>query len=274
MIITYKNFDITDYFLDSDIVEISDFDDKITIKDDYDNITEYDNKLYVKLVKDENGKFKNKDLSYYNKLKEIHKNLIFDGNLNEEFPEQLMSCMFIEPNNKVLELGANIGRNTCLIAKLLNDSKNLVTFEPHIETADHLKRNRDANNLQFNIEVSTISKLPLAQCYWDTKPCFQDEPGWTRIKTLSWDEVKKKYNNIEFDTLVLDCEGHIFNIIYEEPDFLNNFKTIIIENDFKCLYHKIFFNNSLKKFNFKNIYRERGPFKICSYNSYEVWRKS
>jgi len=34
------------------------------------------------------------------------------------------------------------------------------------------------------------------------------KPGYKWVNTITLDEVKKKYN-IDFDTLVLDCEGCI-----------------------------------------------------------------
>ena len=49
--------------------------------------------------------------------------------MNEEYPEQVMSVLFFEPDDKVLELGSNIGRNTLVISSLLKDSSNLVTLE-------------------------------------------------------------------------------------------------------------------------------------------------
>lgn len=288
MIIFYDDKNITNLFLNSDIIEIPNNKRKllfggndnnlnnIIITDDYDNTTTYNDKLYIKLMKDENGKFKNDNIDHYYKLLKIHDELIFKKELLfEEFPEQLMGVKFIDPNSCVLEIGANIGRNSCVIGKILNDSSKLLVFEPHYETVNNdLVRNRDNNNLKFRIENGTISNYPLVQHYWNTKRrLYVQEPGWTPINTLTWSEVKQKYNDMNFDTLVLDCEGYIYNIVVDEPDFFNNFKTIIIENDFKNLDHKLFINNSLLKFNFVNVYREPGGFQPCYGCFYETWIK-
>lgn len=85
------------------------------------------------------------------------------GSFNEEGPEQLMATKFILETDSVLELGANIGRNTCIIASLLNDDKRFVTLECCEEYANQLKLNRDANKFNFSIEVSALSRLPLVQ---------------------------------------------------------------------------------------------------------------
>ena len=61
-----------------------------------------------------------------------------------------MEVMYIKSYDIVLELGGNIGRNSCIITSLLNDSKNLVVFESFDTIAQQLKENRDLNNLNFS----------------------------------------------------------------------------------------------------------------------------
>jgi hypothetical protein len=45
-------------------------------------------------------------------------------------------------------------------------------------------------------------------------------------------------------------------IIKENPDFVESFDKIIIENDFNDIEHKKFVDNNFKKYNFKKIYYE------------------
>jgi hypothetical protein len=89
---------------------------------------------------------------------------------------------------------------------------------------------------------------------------------------MSWLQIKNKYKII-FDTLVADCEGALYYILKEEPDFLENFKTIIIENDFYDIEHKQFVDSEFKRFNFKIDYTKSGGFGPCYNNFYEVWIK-
>ena len=211
------------------------------------------------------------------KLNDIHEKLkIKYGSLNEEYPEQEMSVLYIEPDNKVLEIGGNIGRNSCVIASLLNDSKNLLVFESDPINAEKLKENRDINNLNFIIEACAISKSELYQKEWITKNKIEidnnDLQNWQLIKTITWTEIKNKYN-INFDVLVADCEGALYYILKEEPEFLQNFKLIIIENDFNDWDHKQFINNEFIKFNFSNVYTKSGGFGPCYNCFYEVWKK-
>ena len=108
--------------------------------------------------------------SITNKLADLHSKLKLNyGNFSEEYPEQEMAAMYIKPDDIVLELGGNIGRNSCIIASLLNDSKNLVVFESFNNIAQQLKENRDLNNLNFHIEDCAISKCDLYQKGWISK---------------------------------------------------------------------------------------------------------
>jgi FkbM family methyltransferase len=211
------------------------------------------------------------------KLNELHKKLKLKyGNFSEEYPEQEMSVSYIKPDNVVLELGGNIGRNSCIIVSLLNNSNNLVVFESDPDNAVKLKENCDLNNLNFIIEDCAISKTELLQKDWITKSkdLIKDNEleNWKPIKTMSWLQIKNKYK-ITFDTLVADCEGALYYILKDEPKFLENFKTIIIENDFNEIEHKHFVDGEFKRFNFDNVYTKSGGFGPCYNCFFEVWTK-
>jgi hypothetical protein len=78
---------------------------------------------------------------------------------------------------------------------------------------------------------------------------------------------------MEFNTLVADCEGALYYIMKENPDFLQTFNKIIIENDFNDIEHKEFIDNEFKKHNLKRIHHEQGGWGPCSDFFYEVWIK-
>jgi len=219
-------------------------------------------------------------------LADLHRKLKLNyGSFNEEYEEQRMAVMYIKPDDIVLELGGNIGRNSCVIASLLKDSKNLVVFESFDTTANQLQENRDINNLHFHIESCAISKSDLYQTGWDTKPVNEISEAntvelarWTKVNTATWSDIKQKYASLRFDTLVADCEGALYYILRDEPTFLENFTTIIIENDFKNLHHKHYVDEEFKKFNFKRVYVKaidlpQGVFDYVKEFFYEVWEK-
>lgn len=194
------------------------------------------------------------------------------GSFAEEYPEQLMTAMFLHPDAKVLELGGNIGRNSCVIGALLNDSRNLVSVESCEADARLLQENRDINNLHFYIEAAAISKVPLIQFGWLTIPSEIDQPGWTRVKTVTFDEVQRKYG-IVFDTLVADCEGALYYILRDDPNMLNNINTIIIENDFGDIENMLYVHNIFTSYGLRCVYNQAGGMGPCVANFYQVWIK-
>ena len=207
------------------------------------------------------------------KLEVIHSKLrLVHGSLAEEYPEQLMAAMYVQKNAKVLELGGNVGRNSCVIATILKKSKNLVVVESSTESARLLQENRDANGLQFQIEASAISKVALVQNGWKTIPSDIDLPGYTRVNTINFKELKKKYG-IQFDTLVVDCEGALYGILVDEPEMLKNINTIIIENDFDDIAHMEYVQNQFKQNGLKLSYNQAGGFGPCYDYFYQVWKK-
>jgi FkbM family methyltransferase len=207
------------------------------------------------------------------RLQAAHSRLrLIHGSFEDEYPEQLMTAMYLPANAKVLELGANVGRNSCVIASLLNDSKNLVSVESIEEFAKLLQENRDVNGLQFHIEVGAISKIPLIQSWWTTMPSDEDKPGWARVKTITYSELKAKYG-IKFDTLVVDCEGALYYILRDEPNILKKIKLIIIENDFSELNQMLFVQNLFKQNGLQCVYSQAGGWGPCSDQFYQVWKK-
>jgi len=156
------------------------------------------------------------------------------GSFEEEIVEQEMSFLFIDKNDIVLELGGNIGRNSLIIASILDNSENLVVFESDPSSAAILTKNRDFNNFHFQIINSALSQKRLIQNGWGTRPIKEDEiipNGWYYVNTISYSEVLEK-TNIPFNVLVCDCEGCLYHILKDEPSFLDHFDKVLLENDF------------------------------------------
>ena len=84
----------------------------------------------------------------------------------------------------------------------------------------------------------------------------------------------KKYN-IEFDTLVCDCEGALYYILQDFPELMDNIKLIIIENDFPDLEKKWYCDNIFKKHGLELVHSEAGGYieAVCFNFFYQVWKK-
>jgi len=233
------------------------------------SITEYDQYTHIKIQ----DNLIQTHIFIDQKIKDIHSKLnIRYGNLNEELPEQKMVCRYLTGNEKVLEIGGNIGRNSLVISSILNESTNLVTLECDTNIANQLIENRNLNNFKFHVEKSALSNRRLIQKGWDTIPSDTLQEGYSWVDTITLDNLIKKYH-IEFDTLVLDCEGAFYYILMDMPEILNNIKLIIMENDYRDILQKKYVDDILIKNNFYIDYKESGGWGPCFNNFFEVWKK-
>jgi FkbM family methyltransferase len=236
-------------------------------------INEYHQKYIIKIDTNNNSVTTINTYDIIDKLKNIHSNLkIKHGSFNEEFPEQKMAVMYLTGNEKVLEIGGNIGRNSLIIGSILNDSKNLVTLECDKNIANQLNENRILNRLNFRIENAALSKRKLIQRGWDTIPSDILIDGYKWVNIITLNDLKLKYN-IEFDTLVLDCEGAFYYILMDMPEILINIKLIIMENDYHELEKKQYVDQMLINNGFYRDYLEAGGWGPCYNNFFEVWKK-
>jgi len=245
--------------------------DIIIITNEKKYIIEENYSINVNIVTEEVLLFDEKETE--DKLRKIHSQLrIKYGSLMEEVPEQKMVIKYLTGSEKVLEIGGNIGRNSLVISKILNEQSNLVTLESDINISKKLIENRNINNHSFFIEPSALSKRKLIQKDWDTKPSDKLETGYSWVDTINFEKLKKRYN-INFDTLVLDCEGAFYYILQDMPEILDNINKIIMENDYFDISHYNFVQENLKKRDFKLNYRKGGGWGPCSDNFFEVWLK-
>jgi len=210
---------------------------------------------------------------YYHLEQIISKLTLLHGSFDEERPEQLMATHFLRGKEKVLEIGGNIGRNSLVIASLLNNSENLLTLECDPISFEKLIENKNVNNLNFLVENSALSARKLIQKGWDTIPSDILLEGYTSICSITWNQLKEKYP-IDFDTLVLDCEGAFYYILQDFPEILNGINLIIMENDYHEISHKQFINSVLKRNGFNVVYTEGNGWGPCAYYFYEVWKRS
>jgi FkbM family methyltransferase len=237
-------------------------------------LTEYDNFCTIKINIIDNTINIINDIDINNKINQIHSKInIKYGSLNDELPEQKMVVRYLTENNKVLEIGGNIGRNSLVIGSILkNNNNNFVTLESDANIAKQLYENRDLNKLTFHIESSALSKRKLIQKGWDTMVSDKLIDGYKWVNTITLDELNFKYN-IKFDTLILDCEGAFYYILMDIPEILNNINLIIMENDYWDISKKIYIDKILKQNDFYVDYVESGGWGPCYSNFFEVWKK-
>ncbi len=162
----------------------------------------------------------------------------FGPSLQEEQMEQLLCASFIEPEERVLEFGGNIGRCSCVIASILrNPQKQLVVIECNTNLVNKLYFHSLIHGFHFEIEDAALSNKPLffIENGLGSYTHAKKKKGSIPVKTIKYQDFIKKHGN--FTTLVIDCEGAFFPIISEFPAILNGVSKIIIENDFTSRSH-------------------------------------
>ena len=212
------------------------------------------------------------------KVRNLHRYIQLDGgSMQHELPEQCMIAQFLSGNEKVLEIGGNIGRGSMVIASILTNGADHVVLESSENIANILKRNRDRNGFKFHVESATLSARKLIQKGWTTIPSDIVLEGYEPVNILSYSDLKAKYN-IEFDTLVLDCEGAFYYIVNDFPEILQSIRTIIVKNDYQNKAEKLNIDARLIENGFSCAFvREREEAKQSQFslveNFYEVWKK-
>ena len=163
-------------------------------------------------------------------------------------------------------------------------SNNLLVLEGDKLSYKKLLQNKIQNNLYFNIENKALSNIDLYQLGWNTYTIDEakklDEESFSqlqKVESITLDEINKKYN-IDFNTLIIDCEGAFYYIIQSFPNILNNICKIIIENDYPTWERKQFVEDILLKHNFETVetislsdeYHHFHPDKLIRDNFYQV----
>lgn len=208
-------------------------------------------------------------------LSSLHRKIAMEyGKMSDEYPEQLLTISFIQSQNKVLEIGGNIGRNSLILSTILNNTDNLVVLESDINIVPKLKHNLDLNKYYPKVEPRALSSVKLLQKGWDTLPenLVKDKTGWKEVSIISFSELQAKYNII-FDTIVADCEGALYYILQNTPEILDNINMLIVENDYPEINHKNYVDSILIQKRFNRVYYKEGGWGPCYNFFYEVWKK-
>jgi FkbM family methyltransferase len=170
-----------------------------------------------------------------------------------EVVEQEQSKKYIKKNHRVLELGARFGTVSCIINKLLDDPTAHVAVEPDSNVIHALEINRDAHGCKFHIIEGVITSCNMKLRTFDhlNKDCaygnfaFPVPEEYSDVKSYSLDFIQRTYGY--FNCLVADCEGFLEQFLRENPHFLKQVDTVIMEKDGpeRCNYEYV--DNCLKE---------------------------
>ena len=191
---------------------------------------------------------------------------ISGGSFDDELIEQEFCIKYLNPNNNILEIGSNIGRVSIVISHILKSGTGkLVTLETNSQIFKTLIENKKNNNLDFIAINKALSKRDISQIMYGNNWCSyptNDMSNSKRFKHLqnkvehidkiSFEDLKNK-TNVEFDTLVIDCEGAFYFILKDFPEILDDINLIIIENDCVEEYQNTFILDTFKHKGFKVV---------------------
>lgn len=180
--------------------------------------------------------------------------------------EQHHCSSYIPPDAAVLELGGRYGVvSVCINKKLRNPYHHLVV-EPDKHIHPSLYKNREISNSKYRVLEGIISnqKLNLVHNGYNTHTTTSTSGSDTNIRNLTLAQVQEHYQ-IPFNTLVVDCEGCYNSFWKENPHFLEQIHTVILENDFTT--------SSTAKEN-TDALRHYGFQPLTSYFQWSVWKRS
>ncbi len=208
-------------------------------------------------------------------LKDIHEHArLLIGSMKDELPEQELALEFIQPDDRVIELGGNVGRNTIVISCILtNPHEQLVSLECNQDFIQMFEFHKKINGLTFHIENSALSKRPLYIRDWETTSSISsNDHDYKIVNTMSWSDLVQKY--FTPTVLVADCEGALYSIFRDDShNILSDLRCIIMENDYHDLSQYEFIQQELLKHHFickKSVGGGWGP---CASFFYQVWIK-
>lgn len=156
--------------------------------------------------------------------------------VNFEKDEQRLVTEYLPKNGKVLELGARYGTVSCVISTLLDTPENHVAVEPDTRVIEALETNKQNNGGRFHIYNGVVSSQGYELRFIDDRfknaeyGTYTEKSDNPSVPNISLSDLQVQYG-IEFDCLVADCEGFMYDFISENLWFLDKLRVIIYEQD-------------------------------------------
>ena len=171
-----------------------------------------------------------------------------------EYVEQFMSEVYVEENDKVLELGARYGSVSIVTNRKLKNKTDHVVVEPDETVWSSLEQNKNTYNCEFQIVKGVLSETPK---YLKPDGYCTRQTGDSNDKlvpNISLNDI----NHIQFNVLIADCEGALESFFDEYPFMYDQVNKVLMEEDGNCDYKKIKMNlmrrGFIKMFEYGDFY--------------------
>lgn len=185
------------------------------------------------------------------------------NNKQLERMEQTLADKYIKGDSKILELGARYGTVSCVANNKIDDPTQHLVVEPDLTILESLRNNRDSHNSFFHIYDGAISNKDLYLKY-DGYGTMAVENGDDKINSKTLNEILSIYD-IQFNTLIVDCEGCFPNFVRENQEFVKNIRLILLEKDQNMPEDYIYTDKFLIENGFTLVENIQ--------NFYQVWQK-
>jgi hypothetical protein len=166
-----------------------------------------------------------------------------------EIYEQYLTYKWINENDSVLELGANIGFVSITINSILKNKHNHFVIEPKIDVINALKFNKKKTKSKFKIFNRIISNKSVFYSIQNFQYENLLKEDLISEKIISLKSIIDKYN-FKFNVIVSDSEIRIENFFMENEYILNNLNLIIFKKDNLNIYNYIKIFELFKQYNF------------------------
>lgn len=135
---------------------------------------------------------------------------------------------FVTPNSRIMEFGARYGTTSCVISRASGNMGHSVSIEIDDSVRHFLMANREYHQCNFHVFMGFVGAVPLkidgdAKGYATNTEVTTDKSRFATIREV------ENIVGYKINTLVIDCEGCIHNII--TPELLDQVSLIVIEVD-------------------------------------------
>jgi FkbM family methyltransferase len=149
-----------------------------------------------------------------------------------EYHERAIIPRLVQPDDRVIELGACLGVISCITNKLLTDKTKHVVVEANPLAIRSLYRNRELNKAGFLIEHCAVASQPEVTFY--LHPRFIVGGSLQRPTELPVRLPAKSLRQLEqergpFSVLIIDIEGSEREVFEDSIDLLKKYRLVIVE---------------------------------------------
>lgn len=154
-----------------------------------------------------------------------------------EFPMWKAMERHVPQDATIMEIGARFGTTTCQAAQMQGNSGRLVVVEPDAEAHGALMANLKSHNCHARVMRGVLGSRPMAisgSGYGERTVDGANSTAAKKVPNFEWDAVEKA-SGMKFDTLVMDCEGCLEQVMDQiGPKLKSQINTFVLEGDFDC----------------------------------------